>query len=104
MTQRHAHIATVFPENQTPLAIGALWRRVQEMLLTSTGEEPQLVHPNAGALVFLVEGDTNLIAEILEIACGNDRWLIAQVEKETANFGLARAAGWIHSRANPPTR
>lgn len=89
------NLVVIFPDRQDKATLATLARTVLAVLEKTTGNKPQLVHPNTGAVCLLIEGETSKISKALEQNCGSEvRWLLAQIAGSLATYGLNAAHGW----------
>lgn len=96
--EQETFIAIVFPDDKAALVRVA--KALQTELQKTTGETPQIVHPNAGAICLLIEGEYSRIKTALETSCGNDvRHFLARIDSPVAMFGLNSAHAWFQARA-----
>lgn len=101
----HMFLVTLFPEAKDKTALGTLARTLNTALTKATGEAPQIVHPNTGAICLLVFGEFDTINRALRDVCENDvRYLLVRIDTPFSAFGLSSAHAWfqIRTRQIPP--
>ena len=73
---------------------------------SATGNLPQIIHPNTGAVALLVEGTFIALSKAIDTAITQEtRWIMTRIEAPYTTFGLNQSHAWIQSRLrqNRPT-